>query len=481
LETTYVLTLLVFYSLSAATASGLVMALYGFSAARLLVLLGALASVVAVVSLGLWVEPSINVYENIARSVLARDRNQVMAAAFGVGIGLPWFGLLLSRDTMKPLAAWIASLLLIAGLAIPILAASVMAAKDALVSIAYATGIRSAAFARATDNSFAVELFAHLSAMPVRVCVADNEEIFVSTMQGPFAEISQVLRLKEDPSTGQVAQKVVAEMLNRPFGMVYKDGVLYVSRSGLHTKFDHGRMENVSTGAVTQLKDLDGDGVMDYYHDILTGLPGAQAPAYFHQNNGLAFAPDGSLYVTSGSPDERAHAVHPWEGTILKLDPELKNPEIFATGLRNPFAIAVLPNGDVIGTDQDTAWSDGDEINHYMAGKNYGHPSVIHDDTKAVGAEPPLHRGQAVYAGIAYTDSPNLPEKYHGIYVADWSGKRIVHGRLEKSGETYKVAISDFVKLNGAPGDIAITPSGTMYITCTDTQEVLRVRYTGGS
>ena len=88
MEPQHVLTLLVCYSLTTAVASGLKIAFHGFNVTRVLVFLGSLAAVVAVVSIGAWTVPSINVLENIARSVLRRDRSQIMCVAFGVGIGL---------------------------------------------------------------------------------------------------------------------------------------------------------------------------------------------------------------------------------------------------------------------------------------------------------------------------------------------------------------------------------------------------------
>lgn len=479
MEPYHVLTLLVFYSLSAAVASGLMIALYGFTVARVFVLLGSLVAIVGVVSLGAWTVPSINVFENIYLALRGRDRNQLMAAAFGVGIGLPWFGLLLSQETAKPLLRWTRSMLLVAALGIPILAAAVVTTKDVLVQAIYATGIRSAGSARAEDSNFAVELFANTYMTPVRVAVSDKDEVFVSGFSGPIAEHCDIIRLVEDPKTGGVSEKVVAEMLNRPFGLAYRNGDLFVSRSGLYTKFTNGHMEDIRTGAVTRLRDLDGDGVMDFYHDIVPGLPGAQGTDYFHQNNGIAFGPDGALYVTSGSPGDRQHSLHEWEGTILKVDPSFENVEIFATGVRNPFGLAVLPNGDVFATDQDNANNAGDEINYIVQGGHYGHPYVV-DSTEIDGLIPPIIRDPSSnFCGIAYTESPKLPQEYHGLYVVDRLKKRIVHGKPVKSGDTYTIKLKPFVNLTTAPIDIAIAESGNMYITCSDTREVLRVRYTG--
>ena len=473
------LTLLVFYSLSAAVASGLMIAFYGFTAARVLVLLGSLVAIVGVVSLGAWTVPSINVFENIYLALRGRDRNQLMAAAFGVGIGLPWFGVLLSQEAVRPLVRWMKSVLLLGALGIPILAAAVVVSKDVLVQVAYATGIRSAGSARAAESDFAVELFAHTDWMPVRVAISEKEDVFVSGVAGPISEHCDILRLVEDPETGRVSQTVVAEMLNRPFGLAYKDGDLFVSRSGLYTKFTDGRMEDIRTGAVTRLRDLDADGVMDFYHDIVPGLPGAQGTDYFHQNNAIAFGPDGSLYVTSGSPGDRQHSKHEWEGAILKVDPTFENVEIFATGVRNPFGLAVLPNGDVFATDQDNAANAGDEINHVVKGGHYGHPYVV-DNTEIEGIISPLLRDpSANFCGLTYTETPNLPEEYHGLYVVDRINKRIMRGKPVKSGDTYTIELKPFVNLTTAPIDIAIAQSGNMYITCSDTKEVLRVRYTG--
>ena len=102
-------------------------------------------------------------------------------------------------------------------------------------------------------------------------------------------------------------------------------------------------------------------------------------------------------------------------------------------------------------------------------------------DTKEMdGLTPPIHRdSSANFCGLAYTDSPSLPEEYHGLYVVDRLNKRILRGKPEKSGDTYTIKLKTFVNLTTAPIDIAIAESGNMYITCSDTKEVIRVRYTG--
>ena len=95
---------------------------------------------------------------------------------------------------------------------------------------------------------------------------------------------------------------------------------------------------------MTQLRDIDGDGYFEFAHDIVTGLPGSRGPETMHQNNGIAFAEDGSLFIACASSGDRTLDEHPWGGTVLRVSPDFATTEVFARGFRNPFGIAFGPD-----------------------------------------------------------------------------------------------------------------------------------------
>ena len=156
---------------------------------------------------------------------------------------------------------------------------------------------------------------------------------------------------------------------------------IFVSRSGFLARATQGRLDYANSGSITRLSDLDRDGTMDYYEDLVTGLPGSQGPVSQHSNNAIAFGADGSLFITQGAHSDRDVLNHTWEGKILRASPDFQTVTIFASGLRNPFGLVHGPDGLLFATDNDVALGDpGDELNLIKEGADYGHPYVVGDD-----------------------------------------------------------------------------------------------------
>jgi len=229
------------------------------------------------------------------------------------------------------------------------------------------------------------------------------------------------------------------------------------------------------------LKDLDNDGYFEYAKDVVTGLPGARGPDTMQQNNGIAFAPDGSLFLTSGCAANRALDEHPWGGAVLRVSPDFTQTEIFASGFRNPFGIVIGPDDEVFATDNDIDENPGDELNHVVRGAHYGHPYVVPNEAsvEASGFHSPifLSERESNFLGMVYATSPALPEPYRNcLYLADYMQHKILRLTLERDGDTYKVTgVYPFASLM-YPTDIAATPSGEFFVISHETQNVYRIR-----
>ena len=98
--------------------------------------------------------------------------------------------------------------------------------------------------------------------------------------------------------------------------------------------------------------DKDEDGVADKKYVVLKDLPNGR-----HNTNGMAFGPDGKLYITNGnSTDDGVEGgqseVVPWSGSVVRIDPRLKKTSLadlprrktlIARGWRNVYDIAFSP------------------------------------------------------------------------------------------------------------------------------------------
>ena len=309
-------------------------------------------------------------------------------------------------------------------------------------------------------------------AYPICAAVDEKDNVFFSVQISTQEFYSgQIVQLVNGVGAGNRSQlRTVAESpcLFRVFGLAVRDGQIYVSRSGFLARAKKGRIEYENSGAISRLSDLDRDGMMDYYEDLVEGLPGSQGPGPAHSNNAIVFGPDGSLYITQGSPSERDVLNHPWEGKILRASPDFHEVIVYASGLRNPFGLVRGPDGLLFATDNDvTAPGPGDELNLIKEGADYGHPYVIGgDDGGGMFVKPLLlSDNTSSFAGMAYSDSPSLPEEYRGcLFIADFLANRILRVTVTRNGDVYSAQATSFVQVP-APIGIAVTRSGVFYIT----------------
>ena len=145
-------------------------------------------------------------------------------------------------------------------------------------------------------------------------------------------------------------QQVFADGLDGPLGIVVgKGGSVFVADSEGPRKGPFGFRPY---GRVWRLRDTNRDGVADKRNVVLKDLPNGR-----HNTNGLAFGPDGMLYVTNGnSTDDGVEGgeaeVMPWSGSVVRVSPRAKRRSItdlkrrralVAFGWRNVYDLAFSP------------------------------------------------------------------------------------------------------------------------------------------
>lgn len=186
---------------------------------------------------------------------------------------------------------------------------------------------------------------------------------------------------------------------------VTDDGKIYVSRR--------------EQGAVALLTDSNGDGRADDVTDVVTGKKDVHGLAVHenwlymvtikelyraeinddgtlgepkllrddlpdggqHPNRTIGFSPEGKLYLSVGSTCNACDEPRDEHATILRMDIDGSNQEIFAEGLRNTIGFDWHPETDELwGFDHNSDGRGNDlppeQLNHIQEGKHYGWPWV---------------------------------------------------------------------------------------------------------
>jgi glucose/arabinose dehydrogenase len=282
---------------------------------------------------------------------------------------------------------------------------------------------------------------------------------------------------------------VLAQGLNTPNGVAFRDGALYVAEVSRILRYDRieERIDSPPAPAVVR-----GD------------LPTERHHGWKY----LAFGPDGLLYAPVGAPcnvcdrpdDERF-------ASILRMNPDGSNLEIMARGVRNSVGFAWHPqtrelwftsNGrDWMGDD-----APPDTLNHApRPGLHFGFPYCHGGDIpdpefgklrSCAEFAPPALRLPAHVAALGmkfYTGSQFPPEYRNRIFIAEhgsWNrsspvGYRVGMATLEGDRVTdYRPFLDGFLHGEsawGRPVDVLETPDGALLVSDDRAGAVYRVAY----
>lgn len=139
----------------------------------------------------------------------------------------------------------------------------------------------------------------------------------------------RITLLRDANRDGVYEQRAIfAEKLNAPYGIALVGNRLYVANQDALIRFDYQPGQFRASGPPV----------------TVTNLPSA---INHHWTKSLAASPDGrSLYVGIGSNSnigERGMAVEEQRAMVWQIDAETGAARVFATGLRNPTALAIQP------------------------------------------------------------------------------------------------------------------------------------------
>jgi glucose/arabinose dehydrogenase len=374
--------------------------------------------------------------------------------------------------------------------------------------------------ARRTDekpvvpSGFTVELFASGLAGPRIIRTAPNGDIFVAESRA-----GRISVLRSDG--GASAKKsVFASGLRYPFGIgFYPPGAdpqwIYVADTGAVMRFPY------RSGDVTAR----GEGE--------TVVP--QLPVGGHATRDVAFSPDGAtMYVSVGSGSNDAEGMSRLSGAglqsfiadhalgatwgnetdradVLAFDPQGKNKQIFATGIRNCVGMAVAPDGTLwCSTNERDDLGDDlppDYVTRVRAGAFYGWPWYYignNEDPHHRGARPDLKdkvtvpdvliEAHSASLGMTIYDGSQFPAEYRGNVFAAQHGSwnrskrtgykviRVITKDGVPTGE-YEDFVTGFVVNDstvwGRPVGVTVAKDGALLISEDGSGTIWRVSYSG--
>jgi putative membrane-bound dehydrogenase-like protein len=314
---------------------------------------------------------------------------------------------------------------------------------------------------------FRVGLYAEGLSNPTSLAFGPDGRLYVSQANGRISAVT-------DTDGDGLGDRVdgFAEGFVSPLGLAWRGNDLYVG----------------SRGTVSVVRDANGDGRADARDDIITGLPVGR-----HQTNGLAFGPDGRLYIGQGSIDDHGeYGIVPLEASVLRANPDGTDLAVYASGLRNPYDLAFHPvTGELFATDngRDTpATGVSEELNVIVEGGHYGWPDCwdVGEGTHCEGTIPPVVELQEHSSadGLAFYTGHLFPSQYQNVlFIALWGansgdpaiGKKVVAVVLAHSGTGWQGTVYDFAWGFANPLDVTVGPDGALYVADFGTGRVYKI------
>ena len=331
---------------------------------------------------------------------------------------------------------------------------------------------------------FSIDIFAADIPNARQMAVGDNGVVYVGTRQG------NVYAVQDRDGDGIAEQKfLLADQLNLPNGVAYKDGSLYIAEIQRIS-----RIENVGQRLANPPKPVT---VYD------------QFPSDRHHGwKYLRFGPDGKLYTAVGAPCNVCDPEKPIYGSLIRMNPDGSNMEILARGIRNTVGfdwetrsghLFFNDNGrDYMGDD-----TPPDELNEWsQTGQQFGfpycHAGSIPDpefigDKQCYKFTAPLWRYKAHIAplGMRFYTGKQFPDTYfRQLFVAQhgsWNRTQPQGYQVNvvkfREGQPYNEQnfitgwLTNSGQVLGRPNDIVQLRDGSLLISDDSLGVIYRVAY----
>jgi glucose/arabinose dehydrogenase len=327
---------------------------------------------------------------------------------------------------------------------------------------------------------FRIELFARVP--NARQMALGNATLFVGSMRAG--------KVYAVPLNNPAKPVVIADGLEMPVGVAFRDGDLYVS----------------AVSRILRLRDIEAHLNQPPRPEVVTqGYPNDT----HHGWKFIAFGPDGKLYVPVGAPCNICEPTPDRYAAITRLDVTSGRIEVVARGVRNSVGFDWQPQtGELWFTDNGRDWlgddAPPDELNRLsQPGQHFGYPychaGTIADPEfgktrRCSEFVPPAQNLGAHVAslGMRFYAGRQFPARYrNAIFIAEhgsWnrsekSGYRVSVVRLQGNrAVSYEPFVTGWLNGDsawGRPADVLVMPDGSLLISDDQAGAIYRVSYHG--
>lgn len=332
---------------------------------------------------------------------------------------------------------------------------------------------------------FRVDVFASGLGAPRALAFDPTGVLLVS-----IPDQGRIVALPDRKGRGQADDIVpVADNIERPHGLAFRHGSLYVAATGRVWRFRYDPATLAARDPIPVVHDLPAGG--------------------HHWTRTIVFGPDGRLYVAVGSSCDICREHDRRRAAIVRYDAGGGGEHLVATGLRNPVGLAFHPvTGALWTTVNERDWRGGgappDFIAEVTDGASYGWPDcyvsggTFTPDPEFRGTEAcramtapaielPPHSAPL---GLAFYTGRRFPASYRGSLFVALHGSR---AGLPPAG--YKVvrvtfhrgrpaSLEDFstgwivgARVVGRPVDVIVAPDGALFVSDDHGGRIFRISY----
>jgi glucose/arabinose dehydrogenase len=289
---------------------------------------------------------------------------------------------------------------------------------------------------------FQVGVFADGLRNPRHMALAPNGDVFVAESRA--GEII-VLRDAEGDGTGE-HMGPFATGLDRPFGLAFHAGFLYVGNNDAVVRFRYRPGQLRARGPAEHVVDLPvSSDALDVDTAERLGIDVSRTRGFNHWTRNLVFSPDGqAMYVAVGSATNAMPGTDPRRAAVNEYRPDGSGHRVYADGLRNPVPLAFYPGSNTLWTAVHERDHLGDElapdyVTSLVYGVFYGWSyAYIGPNPEPIlnGARPDLVENtlvpdvllpaHAAPMGLAFYTGDQFPESYrNSAFVA-------LHGSIDR-------------------------------------------------